>query len=216
MTGRLHLKASHPAISPRLAKFYTSHLDEYVFPRSAEQLAHAANEATLLHLETPHRQIVGVCGVFESKNDIHDVGGLRITQNGYRLQIPMMQTAAVTLHLTREPYVAITATTFADNVTSIRNMTTAGFVPWRSAPRALMDAKASMAGGRQFHVFHAPPPQLRQMAQELVRLMANPVIDPGNGKPPIELVLEHPLFTVWADVLHAFAGSQDEADEDLS
>lgn len=214
MRGRLTIKASHPSSSKRVAVYYKDNPDPFVFPRDVREVGEASRHSTLIHVEDEQGAIVGVGGVFDRTDGIHDVGGLRVTRNGYHLQQLIMEIAGVTVHLTQERYTEITATTFANNASSIINIEAAGYIPWRNAPPELVDAKTKKADGEPFRLYYAPVPALRQMAKRLLQLAQNPVLQ-FQDRPPVALELAHPLFTVFGGVLQVFAEAE-AADEDQS
>jgi hypothetical protein len=198
----LRVTASSLKSCPLLADYMEANPSPGVFPRSVADLKAASRRSALLHAEV-NGEIVGLAGVFETKYGIHDIGGVRVTLNGFRLQRLLMAMLAVQTHVTRETYEAITATTFAANVESVANIRSQ-FELWESAPEQLLVEKTEKAAGEAFLLFHAPPLRLWRMALDLLRVAETPILQTADLRQAIHVDFDHALLTIFRPAVEAF------------
>jgi hypothetical protein len=111
-----------------IRSFYAANPSLNVKERDPEQLLKAITAGKIYVVRDAAGALHGVCGAFEYGNGrIREIGGVRVTLNGFGLQALLMSLAVTMEHQFDPPDEALYAATAQDNAPSIVSIGRAGF-----------------------------------------------------------------------------------------
>ncbi|WP_139210120.1 hypothetical protein [Palleronia pelagia] len=116
-----------PAIFERVFDFYASNKHNFNAERDPMELLDSLGNGSAVYIEGPNKELVAASLTFRHSARLTEMGGTRVTLNGFGLQKPMKWYQAVSDHLFRPPEDMYFAVVTKGNIGSKKNILRCGF-----------------------------------------------------------------------------------------